>query len=272
MALLTVGLATAECPPDCLPGGGPVGADCYVQFGDVAAMRASCVDGDATCDGDAAVDGACTFDLTVCVNMPDRSGCTPDAITGPTVVSKATETARTVAAALATLDPSRPACVRTAVSVAVRATLGGVRPASERLTIVAAHGPRRDRDRLILGCEPAAVAPSFVTTVAPIFAERCATPACHTAAPPNSSPVLEPSVAFAETVGAVSLNVTGMSLVVPDDVRASYLARKVLGRAIRDHTSAMPLGCPANPPPGGCLRSAERAAIIAWIARGAPEN
>ena len=86
------------------------------------------------------------------------------------------------------------------------------------------------------------------------------------------APVLDGPDMHATLVDAASVNVPSLSLVRPGSVAQSYLARKILGKRIPDHTARMPNGCPANPPAGGCLTDGEIAAILAWIQTGAADN
>ena len=258
------------CPPDCFGGGGPAATDCLVQFGGVSQAHTTCTDGDPACDADGAANGRCAVALTVCVNLP-RAGCTPDAVSGPTVTPPASETARGIAAALADLDPSRPGCAPASATVSLRPTFAGPKPANARVAI-GARGRRRDLDRLAFRCEPSTIAPSFAHDVQPILTARCATLGCHVEALPNSYPLLEVGAAWAALVGQPSRNLPAFALVDPGNPSRSYLARKVLGQRITDRTAPMPQGCPHAPPAGGCLTRAEQSAIIAWIVAGAPNN
>lgn len=262
--------AVAECPDGCIGGGGPAASDCLVQFGGVAANRTVCTDGDPACDADGAINGRCTTALTVCVNLP-RPGCTPDAVSGPTVTPANTDTARGVASVLADLDPAHPGCATAAATVAVQPSIRGLKAATAKLAI-AAKGRRRDVDRLAFRCDPSATAPSFAAVVQPILTSRCAIVGCHVSVEPNSYPLLEDGSARAALVGQPSRNVPSLQLVVPGDLAGSYLARKVLGKRIVDRTAEMPQGCPHAPPAGGCLTPDEQAAIVAWVAAGAPDN
>lgn len=270
MALALAGSVStaAQCPPDCFAGGGVAAADCLVQFGGIGAARTTCADGDPACDADGVVDGTCTFELTVCINVPGP-GCTPDAVVGPVVGPAASSAARALAAGVAGLDPRRPGCATARVPVPLRAGLHGLAPATARI-VVSAKGRRTDRDRLVLGCTPSAAAPSFAV-VAPIFAARCATLGCHTVTLPNSTPPLETTVARSAVLDVPSLDVPSLKLVAPGDVAASWLARKILGRRLVDRSRLMPDGCPKTPPAGGCLTPADKAAIVGWIAGGAPD-
>jgi len=260
----------AACPPDCFRGTGPAASDCLVQYGRITAARTTCTDGDPACDADGLANGVCTIAVDVCLNEPSP-GCTPDAISGPTVAPVTSDAARALASAVGALDPARPGCVAATAPVALRPSLGGVRPASARV-VLTVRGRRTDRDRLTFTCTPSAAAPPFAAAIQPIFSARCATIGCHVVAPPNSTPPLEAVGAWAAIVGVASRNVPSLALVAPGDVARSYLARKILGKRIVDRTVQMPQGCPHVPPAGGCLTTAEQAAIVGWIAGGAPND
>src|SRR5262249_60941770 len=105
-----------------------------------------------------------------------------------------------------------------------------------------------------------------------IFAAHGARPACHATVGGSSTPALDGPDMHAALVDTASLNVPTLSLVRPGSVAQSYLARKILGKRIPDHTARMPNGCPVNPPAGGCLTDGEIAAILAWIQTGAADN
>ena len=152
------------------------------------------------------------------------------------------------------------ACVVDGMTVALRTVVQGIRP-----------GVLRQAGRRFV-CRPSTTAPAFSAVVQPILVERCATTACHTSTPPNAEPVLEAGRIYDGLVHAGSLNVPAMVRVEPRRPARSYLVRKILGRRIPDRTARMPSGCPDAPPSGGCLTPAETAAIVAWIAGGAPRD
>ncbi len=152
------------------------------------------------------------------------------------------------------------ACVVDGATIALRTVVQGVR----------AGVSRRAGRRFV--CRPSTTAPAFATVVQPLLVARCATVACHTSAPPNAEPVLEAGRIYDGLVRAGSLNVPAMVRIEPHRPMRSYLVRKILGRRIPDRTERMPSGCPDAPPSGGCLTPAETAAIVAWIAGGAPRD
>src|SRR5947199_5810206 len=47
--------ARADCPPDCVAGGGPSATDCFVAWSGLPGMSETCADGEA-CDIDGKVD------------------------------------------------------------------------------------------------------------------------------------------------------------------------------------------------------------------------
>ena len=269
--LLLVALATpaaSACPPDCVPGGGPAANDCLVQFGGIPASTTTCTDGNPACDVDGTIDGVCTFGLTACVGVATTT-CTPAALTVPVRVGPAASpVARALQGALAALGTQSAACTAPGLAVPVRASFAGVAAGVARLTILARAGARHDRDRLTLTCNPAAAGPSLAV-VQPILTARCAVVGCHQGTPPTSEPTLEDGRTHDAVVAVASTNVPSLRIVAPGDIAGSYLARKILGKRIVDHTSRMPLGCPKTPPASGCLTPGEVATILAWIQAGA---
>jgi hypothetical protein len=160
------------------------------------------------------------------------------------------------------------------VTLPLVASLARLAPAKLAFTVGASAGSRRDRDRVRLACLPSPAAPSLARTIQPILSARCASSAaCHQGPTPAAEPALDPGVSRAGLVGVASLNVPGLDRVQPGSIKRSYLARKVLGRSIPDRSARMPLGCSdVSAPPGGCLTEPETAAILGWIAAGAPDN
>jgi hypothetical protein len=263
----------AACPPDCIGGGRTPATDCFLEFGGVSSTDESCTDGSASCDMDGTVNGVCTFGASVCVNVPGDALCSsPGLSASPTVRPARSPIARALGETLATLDVSATACTAPGITVPLRATLKGTGLAVSRLRITAAAGRKKDRNALRLTCRPSPASPSFTSTILPIFAAHCALPACHDAGPSAQTPLLEGPDVYAAVVDATAANVPSMMLVHPGSVAESYLARKILGKRIPDHTARMPQGCPGSAPSGGCLSDAEIAAIVSWIQTGAPDN
>jgi hypothetical protein len=279
--LAVVVLASAEradCPPDCLPGGGPKATDCYLQWTGIASMApAPCADG-AACDADGAADGACTFPLQACVGVPSADGCVPAPLTGaPTVKPSADAVAQSLAAALGGLGSS--GCTPVALRVPLKVSRKGVKTAVARLKVTASAGARRDTDKLRLACIPRPGGPSFAADVQPIFTEKCAYCGCHsgTPIPGLTAPTLEAGVSYAAIVGQPVPRLPRKTLVQPRAVKKSYLAAKILGEGIVG--LMMPNGCPNLPPrdvcgvaDGGCLDDAQRYTILHWIQSGALDN
>ena len=273
VALLAARVAGAGCPPDCVGGGHDPATDCLVEFGGITSTDDSCTDGNPSCDADAIVNGACTFPLSVCLNVPGDPRCSARLSASPVVGPVRSEIASTLGQAVAALDPSRLGCTTPGVAVAVGASLRGIAPATARLVITGRSASRRDRNRIRLTCRPAPTPPSLAGVIAPIFEARCALPACHAAGPGSVAPVLAAaSEMHAALVDVPAANVPSLMLVRPGSVADSYLARKILGKRITDRTPRMPQGCPRTVPAGGCLTDAEIAAILAWIQTGAPDN
>jgi len=272
-ALAFARAAAATCPGDCIAGGGPAATDCYVEYDGIVTTNTACTDGNPSCDMDGVVNGTCVFPISTCLNVAGDAKCTPVALSGTPVVRPAkSEVAQALEQALAALDPSQAACTPRGIAVPLSASLTGVKEGVARLTITASAGGKRDRDKLRLTCRPSPAAPSLKNVVEPIFAAHCALPACHATVGGSITPALDGSDMHAALVDVSSVNVPSLSLVRPGSVAQSYLARKILGKHIPDHTARMPNGCPANPPAGGCLTDGEIAAILAWIQTGAADN
>lgn len=274
MAALTIARAvTAACPPDCLSGGGSPTTHCFLEFGGIPATVDSCGDGAPACDADGVVNGECTFGLSACLNVAGDPRCEPPGLSGPPVVRPSSNpVAQSLMQSLAPLDPTRAGCTAPGLAVPLATTLNGVKRGVARLTVTASAGHQRDRNKLVLTCNPSPVPPSLAHVIQPIFRTHCAIPACHDSAPGAIAPALDAADVYAELVNVPATNVPSLMLVHPGSVRDSYLARKILGKRIPDHTQRMPQGCPAQVPAGGCLSDGELAAIIAWIQAGAPDN
>jgi hypothetical protein len=263
-------VACADCPPDCLPGGGSAATDCLVAFGGIASAREQCVDGTA-CDLDGVADGRCTFGLQACINVAGLSGCMPGPLTAvPTVKPTTSPTAQALATGLAALEPSAPGCTPPGVPLPLKISSKGIKAGRVRLVVSAASGGKRDTDRLTLECDANPTPPSFANDVQPIFTAKCAIPTCHSGAAPSNGQSLEAGQSFASNVNVPKANPGRGFRVVPGSIKKSYLAQKILFP--RDRTSLMPQGCPGFPPAGGCLTDAEVFTILSWIANGAPDN
>jgi hypothetical protein len=265
--------ARADCPPDCVPGGGPKATDCYLQWTGLATLTPEpCADGSA-CDADGEADGACTFPLQACVGAGATDGCTPASLSGAPLVKPAGDPAgQALAAALAGLGAS--GCTPARIRVPLKVSLKGIKNGVAKLKVTASAGGRRDTDKLRLTCTPAPNAPSFAAAVQPIFTSKCAVPTCHVGTPilGLSAPNLEAGNAYEMIVGQRGLQ-SRKTLVQPGSLKKSYLAAKILGQKLMPGTLRMPQGCPNGPlPPGGCLDEAQTFTILHWIQRGAPDN
>src|SRR5438094_7186940 len=98
--------AGAECPPDCIAGGGLAATDCFIAWSGMQAMSEACIDGQA-CDIDGKVDGVCTLGLQGCINVQGLGTCPPAGLSAPpTVTPSSNPTGHALAAALAALDPA----------------------------------------------------------------------------------------------------------------------------------------------------------------------
>jgi hypothetical protein len=180
------GISSATGDP-LIPGGGSKRTDCIVEFSasrvddlEVGRGRVRCVDGNA-CDGDGRRDDSCTFSIAVCLNNTDPTlpACRPSDVASFEVRQKRSRvepqlTAVQAAVGAVGLPAVEPRCsdaVELTVPVKVRRTKK--RPGKLRVRTVAqtARGIR-DRDRLVLLCDPAGPAP---TNRAP-HVEAAATP------------------------------------------------------------------------------------------------
>jgi len=265
--------AAQTCPPDCVGGGRNPAADCLVEFGGLQTTVETCFDGSPSCDSDGRVDGVCTFGLSVCLNVTGDAACAPGGMTKlPSVRPARSETARLLSSAIATLDPSQPGCTAPGLAVPLTASLNGVKQTVARVAITAGAGKKRDRNKLQLTCQASPLAPSLAHVIQPIVQTRCALPACHTSATGGIAPAFDQPDVYDQIVNVPASNFPSLMLVHPGSVSQSYLARKILGKRIPDHTARMPNGCPTVVPAGGCLTDGEIAAILAWIQAGAPNN
>jgi len=103
--------------------------------------------------------------------------------------------------------------------------------------------------------------PSFEASVQPLYELACN---CHQTEPILMAPFsLKPAEAYANTVGAASMQVPEMDLVVPGDLNASYLWHKVNG------TQEQVGGEGTIMPPTVPLNADELLIIETWIAGGA---
>jgi len=271
------GRARAACPPDCFAGGGPAATDCFVQFGGVAGKVTTCHDGDPACDADGAPDLVCTFPLTACVGGAS-TGCTATPLTGPPVVKGKSASAQALGAALAGLGGGAAACTPATPGFAVPIKVVGrsFKPGKATVSVTAAAGGKKDRDKLKLVCAlpvvggNGAAVPSLANDVQPIFDAKCATPGCHVGTSGGGNLNLERGNVM-QAVGrpAVSTLAKGLPEVRPGDVLQSYMARKILGVGLQKFDSPMPQGCPGVTP---CLTAEERAIVLRWIQGGAPDD
>jgi hypothetical protein len=270
--LLFAVVAHADCPPDCVAGGGPAPTDCFLAWS--TSQKATCIDG-TECDMDGVADGACTFGLQACINVSGLPSCTPATLDGPPVVTPSADPlAPQLVTALAAVDPATQGCTAMALRLPLKISLAGIKPGKSRMTVVASSGGKRDKDKVRLVCQRNTTAPSLATQVQPIFTQRCAIPACHVGSSPSGGQNLEAGQSYAQSVNVPSIGARMLRRVKPGKVKASFMARKILGVGIPASTggSIMPQGCPGLPPSGGCLTEEETFTILLWIANGAPNN
>jgi len=271
--LVLAPVARADCPPDCIAGGGPAATDCFIAWSGMQAMSEACIDGQA-CDIDGKVDGVCTLGLQGCINVQGLGTCTPAGLSAPpTVTPSSNSTGHALAATLAALDPATYGCTPPGLGLPLKLSLAGIKAGKARLTVTASSGGKRDRDKLRLTCTPGAAQISFARDVQPILTSRCAIAACHTgpSATASGKQSLDADVAYADSVNAPAT--TGKLLrVKPGSIRSSQMAHRILGQGLPRGGAVMPLGCPGFPPAGGCLTPGETFTILSWIAKGAPDD
>src|SRR5262249_25528124 len=202
MGIALARLASAQCPADCLPGGGSPRTDCVIEWGGLSAMSTTCVDGTA-CDQDGAADGTCTFPLVACINATGSADCTPGSLAAPPTV-KATTSLATQAPASppGALAPAGHACPPPGIPVPLKVGLPGIKAVTARMKASAVSGGLRDSDKLALTCQPNPTPPSFATAVQPILSAKCALPSCHSGPSPSGGPNLQPAHAHAQSLGA----------------------------------------------------------------------
>jgi hypothetical protein len=273
--VLLAARAMADCSTpgtSCLAGGGPASTDCFIAWSGIPAMAASCADGDA-CDSDGKADGRCTFALEACVNVAGLPGCTPAGLTGVTVQPGGSPVGQQLQSALHAISLTGDACTAPGISVPLKVSLAGIKPATVRLAVTAtATTGKRDRDKLKLVCTPPSTPPSFAQ-IQDIFTRRCVNTGCHDSITHAENQDLSAGVAYSDSVGVKALEDPKLDRVKPGSIKGSFLAHKILGQGIPFGTGGgiMPQGCPNVPlNAGGCLTDDEKFAILAWIALGAP--
>jgi hypothetical protein len=269
--LSTVAAARAACPPECVAGGGPAATDCFLAWS--GNPKTTCIDG-TSCDADGLADGACTFALGACINVPGLPSCTPGTLAGtPIVTPSADPLAPQLVGALAALDPASQTCTTMALRLPLKLGLV-LKPAKSKLTVTSSSGGKKDKDKVRLVCQPSTTSPSLATDVQPILTQRCAIPACHVGSSPGGGQNLEVGQSYSQSVNVRSIGSRKLLRVKPGNVKASFMARKILGIGIPQGIggSIMPQGCPGLPPSGGCLSDEDKFTILYWIKNGALNN
>ena len=266
------GKARADCPPDCVAGGGPAATDCFVQFSGIPSTTVTCNDGDP-CDQDGVVNGSCTFGVQACT-VRAAASCVATPLDAPPTVTPPGDAASALAAALAGLDPVAGGCTVPGLVVPLKVSVAGIQPGKVKLTVTAVAGGKKDRDKLKLTCGANTTVPSLANDIQPILTTHCAIPQCHSGPAPSAGQSLEAGHTWATDVNVRATDSPKFLRVKPGNIRASFLARKILGgTAVPALGGAeMPQGCPGRPPSGGCLTPGEIYTILAWIKGGAPNN
>jgi hypothetical protein len=263
-AALCARVAFAQCPPACTGGGGPASTDCFLVFGGVTGSSVTCTDGDPTCDLDGTKDGVCTLTLTACTGTA-LGACAATPLDEPPGATSKGAGADAFVAAIAALSPTGPTCTAPGlVRLAIAPSAAKLKPAKVRVKTTAVAGGKTDRDTMRLACAPAR--PGYAADLEPLFTQTCTFTGCHGAALPQRGLSLEAGQGYAGLVGQKALAAPRLLRVKPGSLRASFLARSVLGFRARE----MPDGCPAVlPPVERCLSPAEQYLILAWIQAGA---
>jgi hypothetical protein len=158
---------------------------------------------------------------------------------------------------------------------AIGAVLGVVLVVAAAAAVPGVAGCGAEPERCGSPAELAAAEPGAARAtaddVAAILERSCALGGCHLSGPGAGGLVLGRSGAAwrAALVNIPSQQNPAMALVVPGDPDGSWLVAKLDG-ALCGVTCDPALGCGGPMPPGAPLSPAERAAIAAWIADGAP--
>jgi hypothetical protein len=114
---------------------------------------------------------------------------------------------------------------------------------------------------------------SFRHDVAPLFVVSCSTASCHGAGahPPDLDPDADPSSLRRALLGVASEERPDRPYVKPGDPQASYLVDKIEGRLVDSECADHDCGS-RMPARNAALSPEARAAVLAWIADGAPDN
>ncbi|HVM95815.1 MAG TPA: hypothetical protein VMT89_05470 [Candidatus Acidoferrales bacterium] len=168
-----VSAITTFTPIDALlSGGGAKATDCLAEFSDVApvlnrhgqaTMKSICRDGDS-CDRDGVADGVCTFGVGVCINVAAGPQCVVAGVDSFTVTQPQTgpdpQLATLQSTVAAILPSTSSSCVGPVpITVALRSTPNGLKPANKMVRTRAVHTPitgrpQNDVDVLTLRCVP----------------------------------------------------------------------------------------------------------------------
>jgi hypothetical protein len=114
-----------------------------------------------------------------------------------------------------------------------------------------------------VGGEPVDPTATFTRVQNEIFTPTCSAIGCHDTLGQQSSQVLVPGSAYANTVNHPSVEMPSLVRVKPGDPANSYLYRKITGSGITG--DRMPAG-------GPFLTDAQTKLVRDWIRRGAPND
>jgi hypothetical protein len=105
---------------------------------------------------------------------------------------------------------------------------------------------------------------TFSAGVQPIFSASCAGASCHAGAAPKAGLSLSSGSAYAQLVGAASLQCNTLKRVEPGAPDQSYLVQKIEGAGSCFTGQKMPVG--------GSLSAAQISTIKGWITAGAKND
>lgn len=266
-----------------VPGGGSSTTDCALVL-DVpgankpappkAPRSVDCIDGDDTCDDDGLRNGQCVFTIRFCANSTAVAGCTPDTV-NDVVVEHAIDDGsdprfdndflalQTRADALGLPTASTDDCtLDSAITVRLRGPDSSSRMKKNRKTLrvdtaaVTGGGSSvTDVDKMKFTCRPEGDGVYDVTDLytgtfdrirQQVFAQSCATSACHDSESSQGGLILLPGAAYGNIVNVAPTNAAAagdmLSRIAPGDPAASFLYRKLTGDLEAGYGSPMPLG------------------------------
>ena len=133
-----------------LPGGKNSRSDCYIELdvqGASGTNKATCTDGDPTCDTDGKCQGTCTFSVKVCLDQTNVAGCTPATFKKPPKVSQGLSAPQSGGAS---------AVCSNSQSLEVALKHGGKKKGTKRVkaTAIVNGKPKKETDQFTFTCMP----------------------------------------------------------------------------------------------------------------------